>query len=122
MAAQQVQLEGKANIDLDLKFKPSATDPVTYTVHCELCDGKLQHPQLCMPLEDVSARVHFDNHQVNLERLDARGMTLIHARGTGQLPCLEQNFEAEADIKHLNVDKKFLDHLPEAASATWAKL
>src|SRR5262245_15824532 len=65
----QTQLEGKADVQVELAVRPRAPDPLTYAMHCTLTEGKVRHPQLCLPLDDLEVSAYLSNGHVRLNHL-----------------------------------------------------
>ena len=74
----------------------------------------MQHPKLPLPLEELNVKFRVSNNELQLEKLTARsGQTEIEARGVAQLPCIEQEFEAQVDLKHVVLGRDLAERLPE---------
>lgn len=107
-------LDARADLRGQLALRPGRPVPVSYEVQCEVRQGKVQHPQLPLPLEELTARLTCTDGAVRLERLGARsGAAELSLSGTGRLPALDQEFEAQLDVKHLSLCQEMCDRLPE---------
>lgn len=108
-------VEALADAHGELSYRSVPEPSVYYDVHCTLSRGKLQHAQLPLPLEELSATLHCAAGRLRLEGLNARaGRVEIRADGSGLLPALDQEFEARLEVKHLESgDKQLYDRLPE---------
>ena len=108
-----LQLRATANVEGTLSYHPRQPQAMYYDVHCEVKQGTLQHPQLPLPLDNLNVKLHCNNGEVQLEILTARsGATEIEARGIGQLPLLEQEFEVQLDLKHVMLGRELAERLP----------
>ena len=107
-----LQLSATANLEGKLSLYPD--QPAFFEVRGEVAGGKLQHPKLPLPLEDLNVKFRVSNNELQLEKLTARsGQTEIEARGVAQLPCIEQEFEAQVDLKHVVLGRDLAERLPE---------
>jgi hypothetical protein len=110
-----LQLSATASVEGKVSYHPSQpTQPVYYDVQCEVQQGKLQHPQLPLPLTDLHAKLHCSNSSgLQLEMLTARsGKTEIEAQGAATLPRIDQEFEVSLDLKHVQLGRELADRLP----------
>lgn len=111
---QGLHLEGKADIKADLAFVPESTDPLSFDIRCRFSHGKLRHPQVPLPLNEISATVRVSNGHISLEKMQARsGPAHISAHGALLPPCPAKNFEGHVEIKHLHICDELFDRLPE---------
>ncbi|MCC6417667.1 MAG: hypothetical protein IT429_05405 [Gemmataceae bacterium] len=109
-------LEGLADLKGDFSYHPDAAQPLTYDVRCAVRQGKVNHPQLPLPLENVAASVHCANGRVTVERFTASSgpRTRIDvARATALLARPEEEFDAVVSVKHLPLEKPLFDRLPK---------
>jgi hypothetical protein len=108
-----LQLTATANVEGKVTYHPGQPQPVYYDVRCELRQGKMQHPRLPLALDDLYLKMHCSNGEIQLEKLTARsGTTEVEAHGAGQLPCVEQEFEAHLDLRHVVLGEGFAARLP----------
>lgn len=115
---QGVHLEGKADLKADLAFLPDSTNALSFDVRCRLSKGKLRHPEIPLPLDDMSATVRASNGQITLERLQARsGPAAVSARGIALAPCPVKSFEGQLEIKNLQVCRALFEPLPDKFKA-----
>ncbi len=107
-------VEALADAHGELAYHSSPTQPLDYDVQCTLRHGKVRHPRLPLPLEELSAVMHCAGGRLRLDGLEARsGEVEIHAAGSGTLPALDQDFEARLEVKHLSLDAHLCDALAE---------
>jgi hypothetical protein len=107
-------IEALAEAHGEVSYRPGPTPSLFYDVHGKLSRGKLRHPKLPLPLEELSASLHLTAGGVRVESLDARsGKVAIHGEGSGTLASLDQDFEAQLQIKHFEVCKELCGHLPQ---------
>lgn len=105
-------LQAKADLKGRVALRPGAAP--FYDVECKVTDGKVQHPDLPLPLEGLAARARCCAGELRLLELTARsGFAQVRARGTGRLPALERNFEIHLDVKHLPLCEEMCARLPE---------
>jgi hypothetical protein len=108
-----LQLKATAHVEGKVSYHPNEAQPLYYDVHCEVTDGKVQHPKLPLPLQNLHMRLHANNGALQLETLTARsGRTEVEAHGVGQLPCLDQEFEVHLDLKHVMLGDDLASRLP----------
>jgi hypothetical protein len=109
-----LQLNATVNIEGKLSYQPGQAEPMYYDVHAEVQNGKVQHPKLALPLDNLNLKVHCNNGELQLESLSAQsGTAEIEARGNGKVPCIDQDFELHLDLKHVMLGPKLQEKLPE---------
>jgi hypothetical protein len=107
-------LEARADVQGMVALRPGQQPPLSYEVRCLVHDGKVQHPQLPLPLEQLSAELSCANGDLRLQRLSARsGAAELSLSGSGRLPQLDQEFECQLDVKHLDLCDEMCLRLPE---------
>jgi hypothetical protein len=107
-------IEAMADAHGEFAYHPDPDQPLYYDLHCSLHNGKVRHPRLPLPLEDLSAEMHCAGGRLRVETLRARsGAVVLHAAGSGLLPALEQNFEGQVQIEHLDLGGSLCSQLPE---------
>jgi hypothetical protein len=112
-----VHVEGKADVRAEFAYDPSATPPLTHDVRCRLTEGKVGHPQLPLPLEDVAAALRCADGRLTLERLRARaGAAEVEAHGSAALPRPDQDFAGVLTVRHLPLDRELFARLPQNLS------
>ena len=108
-----LQLDAQAKIEGRISFHPQLPQSFYYDIRCEVTDGKLSHPLIPLPLENLGLKLNCVNGELHLESLTARsGMTHIKARGDARLPCIDQDFSAEVDLKHVMLGTVLCERLP----------
>ncbi len=108
------QVEARADLSGKLSYRPQQAIPFRYELQGRLSDGKVQHPQLPLPLDKLQAAFQVNNGEVVLDSLTARsGAAEIEASGSGLLASLDKNFEAHLDVKHLALSEELTPRLPE---------
>ena len=108
-----LRLDASANLEGKVSYHPSQPQPMYYDVRCEVKQGKLQHPKLPLPLDDLHMKFNCSNGELRLETLTARsGTTEIEGHGTAQLPCAEQEFEMQLDLRHVMLGRELAERLP----------
>jgi hypothetical protein len=113
-ALDGLAVDALADAHGEFSYRHGAVQPTYYDLHGTLSHGKVQHPQLPLPLEELAATVHCAAGRVSVESLTARaGAAEIQGSGAGSLPRPDQDFEARLEIKHLALGEKLAEHLPE---------
>lgn len=109
-----LELEGQVELKAELACAPASGNPLRYDVRCKLTKGKLQHPQIPLPLENLDTTVRCANGQLTLEKLTARaGAGQVELlRGTALLPHPDQDFEGILTVKHLPLTRELFARLP----------
>jgi hypothetical protein len=108
-----LQLEGHADLQLDLSYQPAGAVPFKYDVHCQLRQARLAHPKLPMPLHNLTATLHCNDGNLVLERLKAAvGAGKVEGKASVKLSDIENNFAAEMTVYHMPLDKELIDKLP----------
>lgn len=108
-----LQFSASANVQGTFSYNPGQQQRIYYDVHCEISEGKLQHPKLPLALENIQAKAQCQNGELRVEKLTARsGATEIEASGVGHLPCVDQEFEVQLELKHVMLGKDLSDRLP----------
>jgi hypothetical protein len=106
-------VEGKADIKAEVTWMPGSPAPFTYDISADLSGGKLRHPRIPLPLEDLDAKLHLNKGGLELVNLKARsGASRIWAKGKASLPCPEANFEGALEVQHLELCDKLFQKLP----------
>lgn len=107
-----LQLKATAHVEGKLSLFPN--QPPYYEVRGEIAAASLQHPKLPLSLEELGVKFRCANNQLQLEKLTARsGETEIEAHGMAQLPCVDQDFEVQVDLKHVVLGRDLAERLPE---------
>ncbi len=108
-----LQVSATAKVEGKVSYHPGQAEPTYYDIHCELKNGKVQHPHWPLPLEKLALTLHCNAGTVQLEKLTAvSGATEISGHGVGRLPCLDQDFEAHLDLKHVMLGDELATRLP----------
>ncbi len=116
-----LHLEGTAQVDADIAYQPELSVPLSYNVFCELRDGQLQHPELPLPLEQLSAGLRLHNGRLELERCKGRsGESIVTAHAAANLPCITCEFEGAVEVKHLQLGSKLFSRLPKRLKNLYA--
>src|SRR5262245_21326470 len=86
-------------------------DPIHFTVHGKISEGRIDDARLPEPLTDVAARIRIDNHVVQIDELSARcGATQIELSAT-----IRDYGRGPIDIADLNVRQLQLERWPPAS-------
>ncbi len=109
-----LEIEGAIDVQTTVDFAPDQTPSLSYDLQVKLRKTSIRHPDLPIPLEDVTAQLQVRNQQIRLDDVTARsGRTTFKGRGIGFLPDPVQSFEAELAIDHLHLDEALLARLPD---------
>ena len=71
----EVDLEAHADLDGRLVYRPD--QPLEYYVSARIWGGKLRHPKLPLPLEDIQAILSCDNGTVHIKDFQARSKQTV---------------------------------------------
>lgn len=133
-------LEGAASVQAEIGYQPSNPRPWSHDIRCRLKDGRLDHPQIPVPLEHIEASARCLDGELKLERLSAQsGRTQIELKGWARMkpsgtaeappkgirPTIESltpeptslipddtDFEGDLKVQHLNVCPECFRCLP----------
>jgi hypothetical protein len=112
--AAGLQLEGRADLQIDLHYQPESALPLKYDLHCQLHQSRIDHPKLPMPLYNLTASFHCTDGELVLERLKAAaGAGKIEGKASAKLPDVERNYTAELTVSHMPLEKELVDKLPQ---------
>lgn len=134
------ELEGKASLQADIGYQPGNVRPWSHDVRCRLTEGRLHHPQIPLPLDQIEASARCLDGELKLERLTAQsGPSRIELKGWARLggapegevrpkgirPTIESltpeptsltpentDFEGELKVEHLEVGPEVFKSLP----------
>ena len=105
-----LKLGGKADLRADLAYHPGTSQPLTYDVWLKVMDGKVRHPKLPLPLEELEFTCHCANGYLLLEGLKAKsGPTEITAHGSALLATIDKDFQAHFEARHLEMSERLLE-------------
>ncbi len=108
-----LQLSARADMEGSVSLRANPYHLVYYDVTGKVRQGKLQHPLIPIPLADLTSEFSVHNGEVRVETLKATaGGAQVQAKATGSLPRLEQNFEADVEIRHLDLCDDLAKRLP----------
>jgi hypothetical protein len=108
-----LKLSATANLEGRLWYHPTQAQPLYYDVRCEVSNGKVEHPDLPLPLEKLYAKLHCNDGTLELETLTARsGKTQVEAHGKAQLPRADKEFEVHVELKHVMLGEPLAAKLP----------
>ncbi len=108
-------LEGRADLKAEVEYQPGSGVPLGYDVRWQVRQAKVGHPKLPFDLENVEAAGRCVNGRLTVERLTATSgpAQLELLKGTAVLGRGEPDFDAVLSVKHLPLDQKLYDRLPE---------
>ena len=113
-AARALQFEASANVT----FRISQWQPETmpeYQFALDILRGKLSHPAVPYPLDELRGRVTLDNQQIEIKDLSARSETthVRIARGRIHEEGELRPAEFDLEISQLPIDRRLYRLLPE---------
>src|SRR5262249_41965100 len=135
LAEHARQLEGTGAVQADIGFQPDSPQPWTHSARLRLSKGKLRHPGIPLPLEDIAAALRCFDGEVKLERCTARAdqsrlelsgwarLTQTESHSAGQsidslTPQPEAlvpdgaDFAGDLKIEHLQINSPLFGPLP----------
>jgi hypothetical protein len=109
-----LQVEGWADLKVILNYTPKATPALTHDVRCQLRQFRVDHPDLPVPLHNLSAALHCNGTKLTLERLKAAAdKGHVECQGWADAANPEENFALELTALHLPLKKELADRLPD---------
>src|SRR5262249_52776264 len=108
-------LEGKAALQAGVDSQPASSQPLTHDVRLRVRDGKVLHPKIPLPLENLTASARCLNGRLTVERLTAdSGLARVELHGgSARMPHPDQNFEGVVTVSHLPLTKELAQRLPK---------
>ena len=111
---QGLVVEGKAEINADLAYRPAEEKPLSYVLKLEIQDGTIQHPRLPLPLEKVDTLLRLDPTEIRVERFTAQsGDARIEGRAQASMPCPDRAWEADLEVKRVRLTDELFARLPQ---------
>ena len=115
-------LRGQAAASFRVAHDPSAAAPWQYEVAWRIARGRIDDPRLPHPVTDMTAAGRLDNQGLSVEELAAQSNQAklkLSYRQAGFSPSAPKTIEAE--IRHLELDRRLLACLPESLQEQWHK-
>jgi hypothetical protein len=137
LAEHMKQLEGRVGVVASVAYQPESLTPWSHDLQLTIREGKLRHPQVPLPLEQIEASLRCKDGELRLENLTARsGETKISLSGWGRLassalpppprvPRIEAitprsdslvpdntDFEGDLTVERLQVNSELFTKLP----------
>lgn len=116
------ELRCQAEADFRIAYDPSDATPFRYNVDWRVVRGRVDDPRLPHPLTDITAAGKFDNQGLSIDELAAQSNQAklrLSYRQTGFSPTAPKTVEAE--VRHLELDRRLLACLPEPLQEQWHK-
>jgi hypothetical protein len=109
------QLEGLAHFQAKLTFDPEAERPWSHWLSCTLTQGKLRHPQVPLPLEQIEAELCCsDEDGLYVKKVTAQaGAALLELEGSARECRPDADFEGKLKVTQLPVHAELFTRLPE---------
>lgn len=122
LAEHASHLQGTAGVRADLAYHPGTARPWSYELRCQLRDGKLSHPQVPLPLEQLTATIYCANGQVAVESFSARsGPTQVELHGRALSLSPDAEVRGTLQVTHLPLDEKLCEsRLPPGLRQVYA--
>ena len=78
---------------------------IEHSIAVRIAKGKLRHPKLPLPLDDIQGLLECDNGTLRLTQFEARSKeTLVKGRIAAQFPRPDQAFEADLELQHVTIE------------------
>jgi hypothetical protein len=108
-------LEGTGTLEADLTYRAGAATPWSHDVRIQLANGKVRHPLLPLPVEQLEAVVRCVNGHLTTERLTGRAgrASLNVSHGEVYRTSAGYVIEARGQIEHLLVNEELCACLPD---------
>jgi hypothetical protein len=108
-----LQLEGRADLQVNLSYQPGATPALRPDIKCQLRQITVNHPDLPSPLHNLTASLHCADGKLTLERLKAAaGVGKVECKGWADLANPQDTFAGELTASYLPLTKDLADKLP----------
>jgi hypothetical protein len=107
------QLQGTARVQAAFSHHPGAAAPWSHDVRVQLVQGKLDHPRLPQPLDQLDVKVRCLEGRVILEDLTARaGPTRVRLTGKASAPDAAADLDGHLHVEHMAVTPRLFACLP----------
>jgi hypothetical protein len=108
-------LEGVASIRATFHYRGGPEPVFQYDIHCRLAQGKVRHPNLPFPLEQVDAAFHCQGGKWDLEQASARaGLARLKLTDSWvRLTPAGADFRVQGLVEHLGIGPKLFHCLPQ---------
>ncbi|HYT95064.1 MAG TPA: hypothetical protein VEL76_40480, partial [Gemmataceae bacterium] len=110
-----LHLDGLADLKAELDYQPGSGRPFSYDIQGSIRAGKVRHPRLPLPWENLQASARCTNGHLTVDHLTAdSGATRLELlKGAAQLPNIDQDCEIAVTVHHLPLDGNLCACLPE---------
>jgi hypothetical protein len=114
VAAHGRYLEGMAALRAELCYRPQSSRPWTNDIRWHLGQGKLRHPQLPLPLDQLEADLRYRDGKLLVEKMTAQaGVAGLKLTQATLEPARDGfSFEAKGSVEHLSINKDLAGHCP----------
>jgi hypothetical protein len=120
--ASAVSVRGEAEAEFKIQSIPGQDPPVQFEVAGQLTQGRIDDPILPYPLTDLQVVAHANNAGAVLDQFSARhGDTQIRLTAKTAGFRADSKVEIEGQTRHLTLDRRGAEALPEALRAQWKK-
>ncbi|MBL8799280.1 MAG: hypothetical protein JNM56_35670 [Planctomycetia bacterium] len=104
---------GVAHLKADLGIHPASPRPCTHDITCRLQRGRLEHPQLPLPLEEIEASVRCTDGRVRVEKIAASsGAMRLEAEGAASGLDANADFDGQLRLYDVPVTRELFARLP----------
>ena len=92
-------MEAKVDVEAGLSYRPEQKEPLDYIVSLKVSEGKLRHPKLPLPLDDVRATMECSNGAVQINNFEARsGPTILKGWARPSFPVPIRILKTELEL------------------------
>jgi len=115
-------VSGRMKLDFRASKRAETDDPIRYKLSGSLADGQIADSRLPMRLYDLRAEFYWGNDRLKIEDLSARNgpSTLRLSLELGGFDEASP-FALRAEARQLNLDRRFVEVLPEKYQDVWRK-
>jgi hypothetical protein len=119
--AQLAGLQAKLAAEFAVDKEPQQA--VAFLVRGHIRDGRLQHPRLPYPLEELAGELYLKNDLMQLRQANARsGAAIFQLEADVYGLTLNAPLLASLQVKHLDLDHRLFAALPQPIQEQWLKL
>lgn len=106
-------LKGIGSFQGELSYNPANPTPWTHDLRWQLSQGKLSHPQIPIPLDQLEISIRCQDGLVKLDKATARaGVSRLELSGTAQRPHPDTDFKGTLTLTGFSLTPELFDKLP----------
>ena len=107
-------LEAWARLEIRAGYDPEQPEPWSHTLTAEVHNGKLRHPDVPLPLDEVAARLECRGGRVTLHEATARhGDTRVRLEAWAQEPFESGDVHTHLQVENLDLHADLFACLPQ---------